>query len=180
MVASVATVLVLTVLGACALSKARRCTAVFDFSCATTDELPASVAGHMKSSQLPILSGHTSGTLGHWSDRAIRVELIGDSHPELLVPTECGATGNCSWLIYTDGPPRLLGSIVGALICVDRQNAGPARLSAYQTSGAGQGAVAIQVYQNGRYELKSFKDLQGSKNDSFLSDVGAPSCDGKG
>ena len=113
---------------------------------------------------------------GHWSDRAIQVDLVGDKAVELLVPTECGATGNCTWYIYATDPQRQLGTIDGALICVERGASEPARLIGYSSAGAGQGRLVKQVFKNGRYKLKSVKDLDGSRNDSALTAIGSPSC----
>lgn len=160
-----------------ALARNLGCAHVFDFSCARTDALPTAVAEHLGQHGLQVLSDHPVAVgVRHWSDRAVPVDLLGDLEPELLVPVECGATGNCSWYIYAMDPPRSLGTIDGLLICVERRGAAPERVTAYSSVGAGHGLLVTQVFKNGQYRLKSSAHLEGPRNDRVLASIGPPEC----
>lgn len=66
-------------------------------------------------------SGHRLGAgPGVWGDRAVAVALDVDSAPEFLVPLDCGATGNCNWVVLDDDATILDGIIEGCVLFVRR------------------------------------------------------------
>ena len=125
------------------------------FVCARTSSLPGEF-GEVVSS---LLRRYGEEGVAKWGDRAVAVELGGPPGPEYLVPLSCGATGNCTWGILADHPPRSVGITGGAFVIIRPKEHGWAEIESFSSYGAGEGGWEVRGYLAGVYRRKSVAKL---------------------
>ena len=155
--------------------RAPRLAAVVNFDCAAQAMLPkgdvASLASGTAGAEC-----RRGGTT--WGDRAWKAELGPGSEPDFLVPLTCGATGNCDWAVLVGGPARVVGRLEGDLIYIHAHTSGWARLTTYESTGAGEGIVMTYVYGHDGYELHTKVNVAGRDFDDFARQYGLqPTCE---
>src|SRR6266550_2465999 len=82
----------------------------FDFNCARTDSFPKAALSQIVESAIKRNSVAGPTTYG---DQAFAIILQIHAATVYFVPTVCGATGNCTWRLYTINPLKYLGEING-------------------------------------------------------------------
>jgi len=88
---------------------------------------------------------------GPFCDYAFAYDLDGDRRAELFVRLSCGATGNCTWGVFSDYPAWRLGVINAWFFYVHRRAGGWSALTTYTRAGGENGYVAAYAYRGGRY-----------------------------
>jgi hypothetical protein len=120
----------------------------FDFNCAQTDSFTdASLA---KTVQRAIKSEDVGGPTT-FGDRAFTTILQKHGAPIYFVPTICGATGNCTWRLYTSKPVKYLGEINGQYIYTYQSSNGLPTIVTYGHISASEGALSTYVADKGKY-----------------------------
>lgn len=79
------------------------------------------------------------------------VDLNKDNIPEYIVPYQCGAVGNCSYVIFADHPPRILGEIGAEYIIFTPVKDKWPDIMVYGHMGAADGAVGGYIFTEGKY-----------------------------
>jgi hypothetical protein len=108
-------------------------------------------------------------------DRCIHVQMNDSDH--LLVPLECGATGNCSWLLVAGPPWTTIGSFWAHVIYLQEAQSGYPRIRTLTTSGYDSAIVQEFSFQEGTYVRDSKEDLDARGIETFLKENGTPRCD---
>jgi hypothetical protein len=105
-------------------------------------------------------------------------DLNGDGRNEHFVRLSCGATGNCTWGIFSDRPARLLGTFTAWFFYIHRRNASWNELTTYRREGGDQGIIATLRSRHGRYVQTSERTERGDYRDPqpFLTRMGVPKC----
>jgi hypothetical protein len=85
----------------------------FDWNCATTEAFPQQALGKLVKQALSHESRKDPNVYG---ERAVRIRLQSKGRFVCFVPIVCGATGNCTWRMYTTSPVKYLGEITGQYI----------------------------------------------------------------
>ena len=111
-------------------------------------------------------------------DGAFAYDLNGDGRQEYFVRLNCGATGNCTWGIFSDRPARLRGTIDAWFFYIHRRNASWNALTTYTREGADEGIIATFRNRNGRYVQTSERTEHGyyGNYQPFLKRMGVPKC----
>lgn len=111
-------------------------------------------------------------------DHAVRYDLDGDRKAELFVRLSCGATGNCTWGVFSDYPARSRGVIGGWFFYVHRRAGGWSKLTGYARMGGMDGVVYTYANRGGRYVQTSRREDEGyyQHPHPFLERVGVPDC----
>jgi hypothetical protein len=111
-------------------------------------------------------------------DGAFACDLNGDGSSEYFVRLGCGATGNCTWGIFSDSPARLCGTFTAWFFYIHRRSGPWSGLSTYTREGGDQGVVAILANRTGRYVETSERTEVGDYRDPqpFLTRMGIPKC----
>src|SRR4051794_24067307 len=73
---------------------------------------------------------------------AYAFDLNGDRRQEFFVRLGCGATGNCTWGIFSDGPARLRGTFTAWFFYIHKRNGTWSELTTYTREGGDQGLIA--------------------------------------
>ncbi len=121
----------------------------FDFNCARTDSLPN--AALTKIVQRAINSEDRGGPTTY-GDRAFAIILDKNERaPVYFVPTVCGATGNCTWRLYTIKPLKYLGEINGQYIYTYQSSNGLPTIVTYGHISASEGGLSTYVANKGKY-----------------------------
>jgi hypothetical protein len=120
----------------------------FDFNCARTDSFPN--ASLSKIVQRAIKSEDRGGPTTY-GDRAFALILQNQSSPIYFVPTVCGATGNCTWRLYTIKPLKYLGEINGQYIYTYQSSNGLPSIVTYGHISASEGGLSTYVASKGKY-----------------------------
>ncbi len=115
---------------------------------------------------------------GPYCDYAFVHDLDGDGRGELFVRLSCGATGNCTWGVFSDRPARRRGRIGAWFFYVHRRAGGWSALTTYTRMGGEDGVVAGYAYRRGRYVLTFKREDVGDHGNPhpFLGRVGVPDC----
>ena len=105
-------------------------------------------------------------------------DLNGDGLSEHFVRVACGATGNCTWGIFSDQPARLRGTFTAWFFYVHRRNASWNTLTTYTREGGEQGVIATLRNRRGTYVQTSERTESGDYYDPqpFLTRMGVPKC----
>lgn len=106
-------------------------------------------------------------------------DLNGDKRNEYFVRLSCGATGNCTYGVFEDGPARLLGEFTAWFFWVDP--AGPAwrKITTYVREGGDQGYIRSYSYSRGKYYATAGRrERFDSSQKSFPEKMGMPDCTG--
>ncbi len=86
-----------------------------------------------------------------WCDRAFPYDVNGDGRREYFIPLSCGATGNCSWGVFSLQPKKLLGVVSGEYIYIRKPVGGWPALSVTAHVSVSEGYVATYGFRQGRY-----------------------------
>ena len=117
----------------------------FDWNCAQTKLFPTAAINTIVYRSLnPNDRGRA------WRDRAFTLPLQPPGRTIYFVPTICGATGNCTWRIYTLSPVRYRGEIGGQFIYTYKAGNWPTIVT-YTRMGSSEGVLATYVPHRGRY-----------------------------
>jgi hypothetical protein len=105
-------------------------------------------------------------------------DLNGDGRNEHFVRLSCGATGNCTWGIFSDRPAKLLGTFTAWFFYIHRRNASWNALTTYTREGGDQGVIVTLRNRHGRYVQTSERIERGDYRDPqpFLTRMGVPKC----
>lgn len=68
-----------------------------------------------------------------------------------FVPTVCGASGNCTWLLYTINPVKHLGKIIGQYIYTYQSLHGMPMIIVYGHVSGFEGDLSTYVANKGKY-----------------------------
>jgi hypothetical protein len=120
----------------------------FDFNCARTDSFPN--VSLSKIVQRTIKS-EDRGDPTTYSDRAFAIILENQRAPIYFVPTVCGATGNCTWGLYTIKPLKYLGEINGQYIYTYQSSNGLPTIVTYGHISASEGGLSTYAANKGKY-----------------------------
>lgn len=109
---------------------------------------------------------------------AFAYDLNGDGKDEYFVRLGCGATGNCTWGIFSDNPARLRGVFTAWFFYTRRRTGSWSTLSTYTREGGDRGVIATLANRRGRYIQTSERTEQGDYRDPqpFLTRMGVPDC----
>lgn len=115
---------------------------------------------------------------GPFCDYAFAYDLDGDRRAELFVRLSCGATGNCTYGVFSDYPARRRGVIHAWFFYVHGRAGGWSALTTYTREGGENGYVANYAYRKGRYVVKyERRDLGYYRHPHpTLARLGVPDC----
>ena len=111
-------------------------------------------------------------------DGAFAYDLNGDGRNEYFVRLGCGATGNCSWGIFSDSPARLRGTFTAWFFYLHRRASAWSPLTTYTREGGDQGVITTLANRRGRYIQTSERTEKGYYGNwqPFLKRMGVPKC----
>ena len=111
-------------------------------------------------------------------DGVLAYDLNGDGRREYFVRLTCGATGNCTWGIFSDRSARLRGTFTGWFFYIHQRTASWNALTAYIREGGVDGVVVRLRNRNGVYVQTSERNDHGYSGNyqPFLKRVGIPKC----
>ena len=112
-----------------------------------------------------------------WS-AAFVYDLNGDRKNEFFVRLNCGATGNCTWGIFSDYPARLRGVFTAWFFYIHRRTGPWNTLTTYTREGGEQGVIATLANRRGKYLQTSERTERGYYGNSqpFFKRMGIPKC----
>ena len=105
-------------------------------------------------------------------------DLNGDGRQEYFVRIACGATGNCTWGIFSDRRARLLGTFTAWFFYIHRRTGPWSALSGYIREGADNGVVIRLRNRRRVYVQTSERNDRGYSGNyhPFLKRIGIPKC----
>lgn len=101
------------------------------------------------------MKGEQLGPTEHFADRAFAYDLNRDGRPEYFVPLNCGATGNCTYGVFTLNPKRLLGKVNGEYIYAHAHRGTWPDLITYAHFTVVEGDVYAYTFKRKRYQVLS-------------------------
>ena len=109
---------------------------------------------------------------------AFAYDLNGDGRNEYFVRLGCGATGNCSWGIFSDSPARLRGTFTAWFFYLHRRGSVWRPLTTYTREGGDQGVITTLANRRGTYIQTSERTEKGYSGNwqPFLKRMGVPRC----
>ena len=143
----------------------------FDFDCARAAPPPPC--------QTVLPTAEEARAAGTWNDRTVSVDLNGDRHLEYVAPIQCGATGNCDWLVLEEQNCRVLGRVSGAFITVTRTGESWSPVEGYSTQGAGRGVLVRYAWEDGSYREVTSVELDDPAASDYLAAIGKIKCPAK-
>ncbi len=135
----------------------------FDWNCASSSVYPKSKLGRQVKTVLR-KEKYAEGM----PDRAFACDLNLNSKPEYFIPLVCGATGNCTWGVFTLGPTQFLGTVDGQYIYVHKLKGSWPVIITYGHLSASEGVLDTYVFRNGRYRLSGKGYPIGPEDHTFL------------
>ena len=105
-------------------------------------------------------------------------DLNGDGRDEYFVRLACGASGNCTWGIFSDNPARLRGIFGAWFFYIHRRAGGWSALTTYTREGGTRGVIATLAHRRGKYVQTSKRREEGyyGNPQPFLKRMGVPNC----
>ena len=105
-------------------------------------------------------------------------DLNGDGRDEHFVRLSCGATGNCTWGVFSDRPARLRGTFTAWFFYIHRRSGSWNALTTYTREGGDQGISATLRSRHGRYVHATEHTERGvyPHPQRFLTRMGVPKC----
>ena len=105
-------------------------------------------------------------------------DLNGDGRHEHFVRLSCGATGNCTWGIFSDRSTQLRGTFTAWFFYIHRRNASWNALTTYTRVGGDEGVIATLRNRRGTYVQTSERTERGYYGNwqPFLTRMGVPKC----
>jgi hypothetical protein len=122
----------------------------FDWNCASPTTLPKSLSQLIETA----LKGEAIGSAKHFADRAFAYDLNRDGKPEYFVPLNCGATGNCTFGLFTL-KPKSLGKVNGEYIYAHARTGAWPDLITYAHFTAVEGDVFTYTFKRKRYQARA-------------------------
>jgi len=112
-------------------------------------------------------------------DGAFAYDLNGDRKDEFFVRLKCGATGNCTWGVFSDHPARLRGVFAAWFFYIHRRTNLWSQLTTYTREGGDQGVIATLASRRGKYIETYERTERGyyGNPQPFLKRMGLPKCD---
>jgi hypothetical protein len=120
----------------------------FDFNCARTDSFPKAALSKIVESAI---KRNSVGGPTKYGDLAFAIILQIHGATIYFVPTYCGATGNCTWRLYTINPLKYLGEINGQLIYTYQSSTGLPTIVTYGNVSASEGGLSTYIANRGKY-----------------------------
>ena len=117
----------------------------FDANCAQEDFFPKQALGEIVRRTIKPEDRNVA------ADRAFKLSPPRHGPVLYFVPTICGATGNCSWHVYTVGPVRDLGEVNGQYFYTYRSSMFPVIVS-YGHMNVREGTLTTYVFKRGKYQ----------------------------
>ncbi len=121
----------------------------FDWNCTEPATLPKPALNGLIEAALK--EEQYTGTY-YYADRAFAYDLNGDRQPEYFVPLVCGATGNCTFGLFSLNPNKFLGRINGEYLYLHRGRQTWPRLVTYGHTTAVEGTLVTFTFRRGRYQ----------------------------
>jgi hypothetical protein len=114
-----------------------------------------------------------------WGDRAFTFDLNNDDRSEYFVPLNCGVTSNCSWGIFSDSAPHLLGIINAEFIFIHKPISKWSDITVYIHSGASYSFIETFSFKKTKYVKNPGSYLASAEKNDFpkLLDNLHPVCD---
>ena len=105
-------------------------------------------------------------------------DLNGDGRQEYFVRLACGATGNCTWGIFSDRPAKLRGTFTAWFFYIHRRTGSWNPLSGYIREGGSDGVIVRLRNRHGTYVQRSETNDHGYQGNyhPFLNRMGIPKC----
>lgn len=119
----------------------------FDWNCTEPATLPKPALNQLIENAL---KDEDPGTR-YYADRAFAYDLNGDRQPEYFVPLNCGATGNCTFGLFTLNPKKFLGTISGEYLYLHARKGGWPDLIAYGRFNVVEGDWFTYSFKRGKY-----------------------------
>ena len=144
----------------------------FDWNCAQTKRFPKRELGKIVRKAIP---SEDQGQLGTWGDRAYKIELTDKAQSVYFVPTVCGATGSCTWRLYSIDPVKYLGTIDGEAIYTYQSSNGWPTIITYTHMSAAEGILSTYRLHNDKYRwlgdnyAVDYQGLSGNRMPKFLA-----------
>jgi hypothetical protein len=121
----------------------------FGVDCARKESFPNQALSKIVHEAIP--REFRSEALAH-GDLAFTINLQKHGPPIYFVPTVCGASGNCAWLLYTINPVKYLGKINAQTIYTYQSPQGMPMIIAYGHVSAFEGGLSTYVAKKGKYD----------------------------
>ena len=143
----------------------------FDWNCSQTKLFPKQ---SLQQVVLKAIPPDDRGRLGTWGDRAYSLNLISNGSTVYFVPLVCGATGNCSWRLYTTNPVKYLGEVSGQFIYSYQSSKGWPTIITYTHMSASEGILMTYRFRKGRYRWLGdkypvhYEEWKGNRMPRFL------------
>ena len=111
-------------------------------------------------------------------DGSFAYDLNGDGRNEHFVRLACGATGNCTWGVFSDRPAKLRGTFTAWFFYIQRRSGSWNPLTTYTREGGDQGVIATLRNHRGRYVQTTERTERGYYGNwqPFLKRMGVPKC----
>jgi len=121
----------------------------FDWNCARKELFPNSALRLIvyRSIRVDDRGGPTT-----YGERAFAVTLQKAGAKVYFVPTVCGATGNCTWRLYTINPRRFIGEIDGQYVYTYQSKHRLPIIVTYGNYSVSEGVLFTYVVTNGKYK----------------------------
>ncbi|MFN7944026.1 MAG: hypothetical protein U0Z53_01520 [Blastocatellia bacterium] len=105
-------------------------------------------------------------------------DLNGDKRPEYFIRLNCGATGNCTWGVFSDRPAKMQGQFSAWFFYLHKTKDRWARISTYTRIGGDSGVIGKLTYHQGQYRVQSKRVENGTFNNPqpYLKKMGVPKC----
>jgi hypothetical protein len=120
----------------------------FDWNCSRKEAFPARTLRKVVRRAIPPEDRDQPYTHGN---RAFKMRLIEQGPMVYFVPTICGATGNCTWRLYTINPVKYLGEINGQFLYTYVSQEGMPTIITYGHLSASEGVLYTYSANTGKY-----------------------------
>lgn len=120
----------------------------FFFDCATTESFPNQELSKIVHEAIP---PDRRGDTDAGGDSAFTIKLQKHGATIYFVPTVCGASGNCNWLLYTINPVKYLGKVNAQTIYTYESAQGMPMIITYGHVSAFEGGLSTYVAKRGKY-----------------------------
>ena len=120
----------------------------FGVDCARTESFPKQASSKIVHQAIP---PEGRGDPLTFRDLAFTINLQKHGPTIYFVPTVCGASGNCTWLLYTINPVKFLGKIGGSYIYTYQSSQGMPMIITYGHVSAFEGGLSTYVAKKGKY-----------------------------
>lgn len=110
-------------------------------------------------------------------DGAFAYDLNGDGRKEYFVRLSCGASGNCTYGIFSDRSVKLRGVFTAWFFFIHKQTGSWSKISTYTRQGGDQGVIAFLAHRRKGYVQTSERtERYSSSQTPFYVRMRLPSC----